>query len=66
MATDIKDGLCSTLKNTEFSLQLDESSFPGNESQLLGCVRFVYDGAFHEELAMTLFLDTATKGETVF
>ena len=65
-ATDIEDNLCSIIRNTEFSLQLDESTLPGNESLLLGYVRFVYDGVLHEELAMALSLNADTRGETVF
>ena len=66
MATDIEASLCRIIRNTEFSLQLDESTLPGNESLLLGYVRFVHDGALHEELAIALTLDTNTRGETVF
>ncbi|XP_076825941.1 SCAN domain-containing protein 3-like [Clavelina lepadiformis] len=43
MATDIEDSLCSIIRNTEFSLQLDESTLPVNEFLLLGYVRFVND-----------------------
>ena len=66
MAFDIEDSLCSIMRNTEFSLQLDESTLPGNESLLLGYVRFVLDGVVHEELAMALSLNADTRGETVF
>ena len=66
MATDIEDSLWSIIRNTEFSLQLDESTLLGNESLLLGCVRFVYDGVLHEELARALSLNADTRGETVF
>ena len=66
MATYVEDSLCSIIRNTEFSLQLDESTLPGNESLLLGYVRFVNDGVLHEELAIALALDSDTRGETVF
>ena len=36
MATNIEDKLCTIISNTEFSLQLDESTLPGNE-ELLSC-----------------------------
>ena len=62
MATDMEDSLCSIMRNTEFSLQLDESTLPGNESLLLGYVHFVLDGV----LAMALSLNADTRGETVF
>ena len=66
MASDIEDSLCSIMTNTEFSLQLDESTLPGNEFLLLWYVRFVLDGVVHEELAMALSLNADTRGETVF
>uniref|UniRef100_A0A5S6QNC4 DUF4371 domain-containing protein n=1 Tax=Trichuris muris TaxID=70415 RepID=A0A5S6QNC4_TRIMR len=31
MAKDVEDALCSLPRKTEFALQLDESTFPGNE-----------------------------------
>ena len=39
---------------------------PGNESLLLGYVRFVHDGVLYEQLAISLSLNTDTRGETVF
>ncbi|XP_076804504.1 SCAN domain-containing protein 3-like [Clavelina lepadiformis] len=50
-ATDIEDSLCSIIRNTELSLQLDESL-------LLGYVRFVNDEVLHEEFAIALTLDS--------
>ena len=43
MAANIEETLCNILATTEFSLQLDESTLPGNESLLLAYVRFVKD-----------------------
>ena len=54
------------MRNTEFSLQLEESTLPGNESLLLGYVHFVFDGVVHEELAMALSLNADIRGETEF
>ena len=31
MATDIKDMICNIIRNTEFSLQLHESTLPGKD-----------------------------------
>ena len=50
-SADVEHKLCSALRNTEFSLQLDESTMPGNESLLLGYVRFVHNGVLCEEMA---------------
>ena len=65
MSADVEHMLCNTLTNTEFSLQLDESSWPGSESLLLGYVRFVHNGVFCDELAIALSQNTDTRGETV-
>ena len=66
MSADVEHKLCNTLRNTEFSLQLDESTLPGNESLLLGYVRFVNNKVLCEELAIALSRNTNTRGETVF
>ena len=65
MSADVEHKLCNTLRNTEFSLQLDKSTLPGNESPLLGYVRFVHNGVLCEELAIALSLNTDTQGKTV-
>uniref|UniRef100_A0A5S6QF61 DUF4371 domain-containing protein n=1 Tax=Trichuris muris TaxID=70415 RepID=A0A5S6QF61_TRIMR len=41
MANDVEETLCDFLKATQFSLQLDESTLPGNEALLLAYVRFI-------------------------
>ena len=61
MSADVEQKLCNTLRNTEFSLQLNESTLPGN-----GYVRFVCNGVLCEELAIALSLNTDTRGETEF
>ena len=66
MSADVEHKLCNTLRNTEFSLQLYESTLPGNESLLFGYTRFVHNGVLYEELAIALSLNTDTRGETVF
>ena len=35
MASSIEENICNVLKTTEFSLQIDESTMPGNEALLL-------------------------------
>lgn len=52
MAENIEDTLCNMLRTTEFGLQLDESTLPGNESLLLAYVRFVKV----ESLVMSCYL----------
>ena len=51
---------------TEFSLQLDESTLPGNESLLLAYVSFIKGGSLCQELLFARLLETDTKGEIVY
>ena len=41
MAQCVENSLCDYLKISKFSLQLEESTLPGNEALLLAYVRFV-------------------------
>lgn len=66
MSSDIESFLCNYLQTTHFSIQLDESTLPGNESLLLACVRFVMNEEIHEELLFAKTLQTDTKGESIF
>ncbi|KAG8234801.1 hypothetical protein J437_LFUL006634 [Ladona fulva] len=50
MAENVEDILCSILRTTEFALQLDESTLPGNESVLLAYVRFIKNENLSQEL----------------
>ncbi|XP_052828088.1 zinc finger BED domain-containing protein 5-like [Octopus bimaculoides] len=63
MAEDVEDQLCTILKKTEFSLQLDESTLPGNDSILLVYVRFVKEG---QELLFARLLETNSKSKSIF
>ena len=58
MSADVEHKLCNTLRNTEFNLQLGESTLPGKESLLLGYVRFVHNGVLWDELAIALSLNS--------
>ncbi|KAK3789866.1 hypothetical protein RRG08_060419 [Elysia crispata] len=66
MAENIEETLCNILAATEFSLQIDESTLPGNESLLLAYVCFVKDEKLVQELLFARQLKTDTKGESVF
>ena len=54
------------IEEYRISLQLDESTLPGNESLLLGYVRFVHNGVLCEELAIALSLNTDTQEKQYF
>lgn len=60
MSHYVESFLCNYLQTNHFSIQLDESTLPGNEALLLAYVRFVMDQEIHEELlfARTLTTDT--------
>ncbi|KAG0438021.1 SCAN domain-containing protein 3 [Dictyocoela muelleri] len=66
MAQDTEELLCSYLRTSLFSLQIDESTLPGNEALLLGYVRYFKDESLCQELLFTIFLETNTKGESLF
>ncbi|GFW58730.1 SCAN domain-containing protein 3 [Trichonephila clavipes] len=50
MSQDVESFLCDYLQMTHFSLQLDESTLPGNESLLLAYIHFTMDQEHHEEM----------------
>lgn len=66
MSHDVESYLCNYLQTTYFSIQLDESTLPGNEALLFSYVRFVMDLQIHEELLFARTLTTDTKGESIF
>ena len=66
MASDIEKTICDILKTTEFSLQIDESTMPGNEALLLAYVRFIQEDNLVEEMFFARPLMTDTKGESIF
>jgi hypothetical protein len=51
MSEDVESYLTDFLKTTEFSLQLDESSLPNNESLLLAYVLFI---KYEKKLSRTI------------
>ncbi|KFD51850.1 hypothetical protein M513_07179 [Trichuris suis] len=61
MAEDVEDRLCSWLRQSEFSLQVDESTLPGNEAVLLAYVRFIREEHFVEELLFSKELEADTR-----
>ncbi|GBP23215.1 hypothetical protein EVAR_82380_1 [Eumeta japonica] len=61
MSSEVESFLCIYLQTTHFSIQLDESTLPGNEALLLAYVRFVMGEEIHEELLFAKTLKTDTK-----
>jgi hypothetical protein len=66
MSEDVESYLTDFLKTTNFSLQLDESSLPNNESLLLAYVRFIKYEKICQELLLVKKLETDTKGKSIF
>uniref|UniRef100_A0A5S6Q2X3 DUF4371 domain-containing protein n=1 Tax=Trichuris muris TaxID=70415 RepID=A0A5S6Q2X3_TRIMR len=67
MANNVEDALCSSLRTTQFSLQIDESCLSGNEVLLLAYVRFIKDEKLVQELLFAKELVTTdTKGASIF
>ena len=66
MAENVEETPSKMLMTTEFSLQLDESTLPGNESLLLEYVCFIKGGSLCQELLFARLLETYTKGESAY
>ncbi|GFT49155.1 SCAN domain-containing protein 3 [Trichonephila clavipes] len=58
--------LCDYLQTTHFSLQLEESTLPGNETLLLAYFRFIMEQEHHKEMLFARTLTTDTKSESIF
>ena len=66
MAQSVEESLCVYLKTSKFSIQLDESTLPRNETLLLAYVRFIKDEKICEKLLFAKTLQTDPKGESIF
>ncbi|GFT31228.1 protein ZBED8 [Trichonephila clavipes] len=66
MSQNVNSFLCDYLQTTHFSLQLDESTLPGNETLLLADFRFIMEQEHHKEMLFARTLTTDTKGESIF
>ena len=66
MAADVEEKLCDILKNTSFSLQIDESTLPSNEALLLAYVRFIREERICEEMLFARTLLTNKTGSAIF
>lgn len=66
MANDVQVQLCEALQNTEFTLQLDESTVRHNDAMLLPYVRYIKNDKITEEILFAKSLITDTKGLSIF
>lgn len=67
MAEDVEKQLITRVRQSPlFSLQLDESTDIGNEANLLCYIRYICDGAVHDDFLFCESLQTNTTGEAIF
>jgi hypothetical protein len=65
MSNDIEDVLSEILKNTHFALQVDESTYITNKTQLLAFVQFENEGEIMEICCCCKELPETTKGQDI-
>ena len=66
MSDDIEAQMCLKLQETEFSIQLDESTACNNHALVLACVRFISDKKICEEMLFSHSLKTFCQKENIF
>ena len=66
IANDIKLQLVGILKNTKFSLALDETTVCNSEALLLAYVRFQYDSQFMKEMLFCESLQTTITAKDIY
>ncbi|XP_071397542.1 zinc finger BED domain-containing protein 5-like [Centroberyx affinis] len=68
MAADTEEQLCAILRNSPFSLQLDETTTSDNNALLMAYVRYKASNSqeMAEEFLFSKYLETDTKGQTIF
>ena len=66
IALDVRSQLNDILRNTNFSLTLDESTVRDNETLLLGYVRFRHNSKFVEEMIFCMSLKPASTAQDIY
>ncbi|XP_072377984.1 protein FAM200C-like [Diabrotica undecimpunctata] len=66
MSIDIQSNVREVLANTQFALQLDESTDISGKAQLISFVRFVYGPEIIEQFLLCRELETTTTGADIF
>ena len=66
MSDDIEAQMCRKLQETEFSIQLDESTVFDNQALLLAYVRFIKNKKICEQMFFCHSLETFCQGENIF
>ena len=65
MGTNIEDQLCEILRNTSFSLQLDETTTSDNNALLMAYVHYLSDENIVEKLVFCKCKHFARNGQTI-
>ncbi len=63
IAADLEEQLIVKLRQRQFTLQIDESTFAGSTALLMAYVRYVEDGSFHEEMLFCESMEMTTTGK---
>ncbi|KAM3874376.1 zinc finger BED domain-containing protein 5-like [Diretmus argenteus] len=68
MGTDTEEQLCAILRESPFSLQLDETTTSDNNALLMAYVRYKTSNSqeMKEEFLFSKYLEIDTKGQTIF
>jgi hypothetical protein len=66
MSEDIEHNVSETLKNTNFCLQVDESTDITNKCHVIAFVRFINEGEITENFLCCKELPETTKGQDIF
>ncbi|XP_072384756.1 protein FAM200C-like [Diabrotica undecimpunctata] len=66
MSIEIQSNVREVLANTQFALQLDESTDISGKAQLISFVRFVYGPEIIKQFLLCRELETTTTGTDIF
>lgn len=68
MGADTEEQLCAILRDSPFSLQLDKTTTADNNALLMAYVRYRASNSHEmvEEFLFSKYLETDTKGQTIF
>ncbi|KAL4121592.1 hypothetical protein QTP88_014077 [Uroleucon formosanum] len=66
MSVDIEENVNKNLINTNFALQIDESTDISGKAQLIGFIRFIHDNKISNQFLFCKELIKHTKGQDIF
>ena len=66
MACDVEVQLVEKLRQSKFTMQLDETTVSGSQALLMAYVRYISDGLFHEEMLFCRSLENTTTALEIY